>query len=104
MMGIGENMRTFILTKIHSCSANTEPKDLEKGLTHIVVLEATKRIGDVVVPDFVKAKSMLKLDTSDVEQLFEVEIFNIGDKSGGPVKSYYRILRKGELAKSEVKK
>lgn len=87
-MGIGENMRTFILTKIYSCSANTEPKDLEKGLNHIVVLEATKKVADLVLPDFLKAKSLVKLDSSDQEQLLEVEIFNIGDKSGGPVKSY----------------
>lgn len=90
-------MKHFILTKVHSCSANNEPKDLEKGLSHIVVLEATKRIGDVVVPDFIKVKSALKVDPSADPQLFEVEVFNIGGANGGRVQTYYRIIRKAEL-------
>ncbi len=88
-------MKHFILTKVHSCSANNEPKDLEKGLTHLVVLEATKRIGDVVVPDFIKAKSALKLEPG--EHLLEVEIFNIAGQAGARVQTYYRILRKGDF-------
>ena len=67
-------MKHFILTKVHSSSVATEPKDLEKGLGFIAVLEATKRIGDIVVPDFIKCKSAIKLEAG--EQLLEVEVFN----------------------------
>ncbi len=74
-------MKQFILAKVHSCSANLEPKDLEKGLTHIVVIEATKRIADVVVPDFLKCKSLTKLEPG--ETLLEVEMFNIAPPGGG---------------------
>lgn len=88
-------MKHFILTKVHSCSANNEPKDLEKGLTHIVVLEATKRIGDVVVPDYIKCKSATKLEAG--EHFLEVEVFNIAGQGGGRVQTYYRILKKAEL-------
>ncbi len=73
----------------------TEPKDLEKGLGFIAVLEATKRIGDIVVPDFIKCKSAIKLDAG--EQLLEVEVFNISGSNGGRPQTYYRILRKAEL-------
>lgn len=90
-------MKHFILTKVHSCSANNEPRDLEKGLTHIVVLEATKRIGDIVVPDFLKTKSAIKIEPSPEPQLLEVEVFNIGGQNGGKVQTYYRIVRKSDL-------
>ena len=73
----------------------TEPKDLEKGLGFIAVLEATKRIGEIVVPDFIKCKSAIKLEAG--EQLLEVEVFNISGQNGGRVQTYYRILRKAEL-------
>ncbi len=88
-------MKHFILTKIHSSSVATEPKDLEKGLGFIAVLEATKRIGDIVVPDFIKCKSAIKLEAG--EQLLEVEVFNISGSNGGRPQTYYRILRKAEL-------
>ena len=66
-------MKHFILTKVHSSSVATEPKDLEKGLGFIAVLEATKRIGDIVVPDFIKCKSAIKLDAG--EQLLEAKTY-----------------------------
>ena len=88
-------MKHFILTKVHSSSVATEPKDLEKGLGFIAVLEATKRIGVIVVPDFIKCKSVIKLEAG--EQLLEVEVFNIGQPNGGKVQTYYRIVRKAEL-------
>lgn len=88
-------MKNFILTHVHSCSPSNEPKDLAKGLTHIVVLESTKRIGDILVPDFIKSKSAVKLEVG--EHLLEVEVFNIGGQSGGKVQTYYRILRKADL-------
>ncbi len=90
-------MKHFILTKVASVSAIVEPKDLEKGLTHTVVLESTKRIGDIVVPDFIKSKSMLKLEVSAELQLLEVEIFNISGPNGGKVQTYYRVIRKADL-------
>lgn len=93
-----EKMRTFILTAVHSCAANNEPKDLAKGLNFIVVVETTKKIGDQVVPDFIKTKSVIKVDPSAEPQLFEVEIFNINGQGGGRVQTYYRIIRKAELA------
>lgn len=91
-------MQTFILTKVHSCSANNEPKDLAKGLNFIVVVETTKRIGDLVVPDFIKTKSAIKVDPSPDPQLLEVEVFNINGQGGARVQTYYRIIRKAELA------
>lgn len=91
-------MKHFILTKIYSCGVNNEPKDLEKGLNFIVVLEATKRIGEMVVPEFIKTKSAIKLEPNQEPQLLEVEIFNINGQGGGRVQTYYRIIRKAELA------
>lgn len=88
-------MKHFILTKVHSSSVATEPKDLEKGLGFVCVLEATKRISDIVVPDFIKCKSAVKLEAG--EHLLEVEVFNIGQPNGGKVQTYYRIVRKAEL-------
>ena len=88
-------MKHFILTKVHSSSVATEPKDLEKGLGFIAILESVKRIGDSVVPDFIKCKSAVKLEAG--EHLLEVEIFNIGSPNGGKVQTYYRILRKADL-------
>lgn len=88
-------MKHFIQAKVHSCAANSEPKDLEKGLANIVVLEATKRIGEVIVPDFIKCKSAIKLEAG--EQLLEVEVFNIAQPGGGRVQTYYRILRKADF-------
>jgi hypothetical protein len=88
-------MKHFILTKVHSSTVASDPKDLEKGLGFIAVLEATKRIGEVVVPDFIKCKSAIKLETG--EHLLEVEVFNIGSPNGGKVQTYYRILRKADL-------
>lgn len=90
-------MKQFILAKVFSCNASNEPKDLEKGLTQVVVLEATKKIGDVVVPDFLKTKSMIKLDPSPEPQLLEVEVFNINGQNGGRVQTYYRIIRKADF-------
>lgn len=88
-------MKHFILTKVHSSSVATEPKDLEKGLGFVCVCESTKKIGEVVVPDFIKCKSAIKLEAG--EHLLEVEIFNIGQQGGGKVQTYYRIVRKAEL-------
>ncbi len=88
-------MKHFILTKVHSSSVATEPKDLQKGLEYVCVLEGTKKIGDVVVPDFIKCKSAIKLEAG--EHLLEVEVFNIGQPNGGKVQTYYRIVRKAEL-------
>lgn len=90
-------MKHFILTKVHSTAVATEPKDLEKGLGYICVLESSKRIADITVPDFIKCKSAIKLEAG--EHLLEVEVFNIGGPStGGKVQTYYRIVRKAELA------
>lgn len=88
-------MKHFILTKVHSSSVATEPKDLEKGLGFICVLEGTKRLGEVIVPDFIKCKSAIKLEVG--EQLLEVEVFNIGGQNGGKVQTYYRVVRRAEL-------
>lgn len=94
-------MRMFIETKVHSSSVATEPKDLEKGLGFILVLETTKKIGDVVVPDYIKCKSKVKIDPSPENQLLEVEVFNISGQGsgqfGGKVQTYYRIIRKAEF-------
>jgi hypothetical protein len=88
-------MKSFILTKVHSTSVASDPKDLEKGLGFIVVLEATKKIGDVVVPDFIKCKSAVKLEPG--EHLLEVVIYNIGSPTGGKVQTYYHIIRKSDF-------
>ena len=67
-------MKHFILTKVHSSSVATEPKDLEKGLGFIAVLEATKRIGDIVVPDFTmsgKTSSLPNVGPGLVEELIQ---------------------------------
>lgn len=88
-------MRTFIQAKVHASGVANDPKDLEKRLGFIAVLEATKRIGDVVVPDYIKCKSKVALEVG--EQLLEVEVFNIGQQGGGKVQTYYRIIRKAEL-------
>lgn len=88
-------MKKFILVKVHSCAASMVPEDLAKGLTHVLVLESSKKIGEDTVPDFVKAKSMIKVESG--EHLLEVEIFNIGSKEGGKVQTYYRVLRKSDI-------
>lgn len=94
-------MRIFIETIVHSSSVATEPKDIEKGLGFILVLQVSKKIGDVVVPDYIKCKSKVKVDPSPDNQLLEVEVFNIAGQGsgqfGGKVQTYYRILRKAEL-------
>ncbi|MBX7231021.1 MAG: hypothetical protein K1X29_02945 [Bdellovibrionales bacterium] len=46
--------QNFILTKVQSSSVATEPKDLEKGLGFVAVIESTQRLGDVVVPLSIK--------------------------------------------------
>lgn len=89
-------MRIFIETKVHSSSVATEPKDLEKGLGFICVIESTQKLADVVVPLFIKCKSKVKIDPSPDNQLLEVEMFNISQNGGRP-QTYYRILRKAEL-------
>ena len=91
-------MKTFIYAKVHSCSGNNDPKDLAKGLTYLVVIESTKKLADTIVPDFIKTKSAIKVDPSPEPQLLEVEVFNISGQGGGKVQTYYRILRKAELA------
>ena len=91
-------MKTFIYAKVHACSGNSDPKDLAKGLTHLVVAESTKKLADTIVPDFIKMKSAIKVDPSPEPQLLEVEVFNISGQGGGKVQTYYRILRKAELA------
>lgn len=97
-------MKTFILTRVHSCVENDDPKDLAKGVTHILVLETTKQIGKMEVPDFIKAKAITKIDPTNEPELFEALIFNItpqdGGKDGGKKKTetYYRILRKANFA------
>jgi hypothetical protein len=88
-------MRTFIHAKVHSTGVANDPKDLEKGVGFFCILEATKKIGDVVVPEYIKCKSKIALDVG--EQLLEVEVFNIGGPNGGKVQTYYRIIRKAEL-------
>lgn len=90
-------MRIFIETKVHSSSVATEPKDLEKGLGFVCVIESTQRLADVVVPLFIKCKSKVKIDPSPDSQLLEVEVFNIGGPNGGKVQTYYRIIRKAEF-------
>ncbi len=94
-------MRMFIETIVHSSAVASEPKDLEKGLGFILVLQVSKKIGEVVVPDFIKCKSKVKIDPSPDNQLLEVEVFNIAGQGsgqfGGKVQTYYRILRKAEL-------
>jgi len=88
-------MRHLVLAKVHSSSVATEPKDLEKGLGFLCVLESSKWLTDVVVPDFIKCKSAIKLEAG--EHLLEVEVFNIGGQNGGKVQTYYRIIRKSDL-------
>lgn len=90
-------MRMFIETKVHSTSGATEPKDLEKGLNFILVIEMTKQLAGVVVPEFVKCKSKVRIEPSPDAQLLEVEVFNIGGQNGGRVQTYYRIIRKAEF-------
>lgn len=94
-------MRMFIETIVHSTAVATEPKDLEKGLGFVLVLQVSKKIGDVVVPDYIKCKSKVKIDPSPENQLLEVEVFNIAGQGsgnfGGKVQTYYRIIRKAEL-------
>ncbi len=94
-------MRMFIETIVHSVAVATEPKDLEKGLGFILVLQVSKKIGDVVVPDYIKTKSKIRIDPSPDNQLLEVEVFNIagqgGGQFGGKVQTYYRIIRKAEF-------
>jgi hypothetical protein len=91
-------MKNLILAKVFSCNPSNDPKDLAKGLSHIVVVEGSKRIGDSVVPDYIKAKSLVALTPSTTEaQLLEVEMFNIGGQNGGRVQTYYRIIRKSDI-------
>lgn len=87
-------MKHFILTKVHSSSVATEPKDLERGLGFIAVIESTQKLGEAVVPLFIKCKSAIKLEAG--EHLLEVEVFNISQNGARP-QTYYRILRKAEL-------
>lgn len=91
-------MKNLILTKVHSCSANNEPKDLAKGITHNLVIETTKKLGDLIVPDFIKVKSLVKVEPNNEPQLLEVDIFNISAKETEYVQTYYRVLRKADLA------
>lgn len=87
-------MKHFILAKIHSAGVATDPKDLEKGLGFIVVVESSKKIADSIVPDFIKCKSAVKLEAG--EHLLEVEVFNISQNGGRP-QTYYRIVRKADF-------
>ena len=87
-------MKTFIYAKVHACSGNNDPKDLAKGLTHLVVIESSKKLADTIVPDFIKTKSAIKVDPSPEPQLLEVEVFNIsGQGGGGKVQTYYCPVR-----------
>lgn len=88
-------MRTFIQAKVHSTGVANDPKDLEKGLGYFCIVESTKRINDMLVPEYIKCKSKIALEVG--EQLLEVEVFNIGGPNGGKVQTYYRIIRKAEL-------
>lgn len=89
-------MKNFILTRVHSSMDATEPKDLEKGLRYVVILESSTRMNGVEVPLFIKSKS--RVDLEEGEQLLEVEIFNIGNSGGGKIQTYYRIIRKVDLS------
>lgn len=89
-------MRNFILTRVHSSMDATEPKDLEKGLRYVAILESTTRMNGIEVPLFIKCKS--RVDLEEGEQLLEVEIFNISGTGGGKVQTYYRIIRKVDLS------
>lgn len=93
-------MKHLIMAKVFSCIPSNDPKDLPKGITHVVVIEGTKRISgsDTIVPDYIKAKSLVALTPSTTEpQLLEVEMFHIGGQNGARVQTYYRILRKSDI-------
>lgn len=91
-------MKTFILTKVHSCFETDDAKDLAKGVTHIVILETTKLIKNAEVPDFIKAKAITKFEPTNEQELFEVMIFNIPPENGkGKAQTYYRLIRKANF-------
>ena len=91
-------MKHLIMAKVFSCTPSNDPKDLQKGLSHVIVIEGSKRIGEAVVPDYIKAKSAVALTPSTTEpQLLEVLMFHIGGQNGARVQTYYRIICKSDI-------
>lgn len=83
----------YLKAKVVECIPATEPKDLEKGLKWIVILESEKKITDTLTaPDYQRCKSLQNIPVG--EHLLEVEQFHIAD--GRMVKTYTRILKKVE--------
>jgi hypothetical protein len=83
----------YIKAKVVECAPATEPKDIEKGLKWIVILESEKKITSTLnAPEFIRAKSLQSIPAG--EHLLEVEQFHIAD--GRAVKSYTRILKRVE--------
>jgi hypothetical protein len=83
----------YIKAKVVECVPATEPKDLEKNLKWVVVLESERKITNTLkAPDFIRAKSLQSIPLG--EHLLEVEQFHIAD--GRAVKSYTRILKRIE--------
>ena len=83
----------YIKAKVVECAPATEPKDIEKNLKWVVILEGEKKITETLTaPDFQRCKSLQNIPVG--EHLLEVEQFHIAD--GRAVKSYTRILKKVE--------
>jgi hypothetical protein len=84
----------YIKAKVVECVPATEPKDLEKNLKWVVILESEKNITKTLTaPEYIRAKSLQNIPVG--EHLLEVEQFHIAD--GRAVKSYTRILKRVEV-------